>query len=477
MNAFDRARKIADTVLYEGYVLYPYRASARKNRLRWQFGVLAPREWSEAGGPEEWASQTEMLLEAENGVWMAGKLRFLHVRRRSIEGAVDESGREFRPVDSLEVDGALYLSWEEGVEREVDFSAPVARMDWDERYVPFSFPAETTTEPIVGASGGVAGRIVREQLPIEGRIRFRAEPEQAPVSLWRLAVRIENTTPWPEAEAPREHALRGFLVGVHTLLRVDAGGFLSLTDPPEWAREPASQCRNERTWPVLVGEPGERSTVLCSPIILEDHPRIAPESPADMYDGTEIDEILTLRTMALTEDEKREARATDERAAALIDRVDSMPKEVLDRLHGAVRHLREVTAGAAEPGLVAPDSRTGRAGDESLAPWWDPGADESVSPETDSIEIDGIPVSRGCRVTLRPSRANRRTDAQDMFLEGRVGRVQAVLFDVDGQSYVAVTVEDDPAAELQESHGRYLYFGPEEVEPIPSAKGVPEETS
>ena len=78
-------------------------------------------------------------------------------------------------------------------------------------------------------------------------------------------------------------------------------------------------------------------------LFLYDYPQIAPESPGDLYDATEIDEILTLRTMTLTDEEKREARATDPRAAAIIDRVDDMPPEILDRLHGAVRYLRAAT--------------------------------------------------------------------------------------------------------------------------------------
>ena len=77
--------------------------------------------------------------------------------------------------------------------------------------------------------------------------------------------------------------------------------------------------------------------MLSSPIILYDHPELAPESPGELYDGTEIDEILTLRTMALSDDEKAEARATDPRAAALLDRVDSMDPQVLARLHGTLR--------------------------------------------------------------------------------------------------------------------------------------------
>ena len=118
---FDRARKIADAVLYEGYVLYPYRASARKNQIRWQFGVLAPREWSEAGGCEQWWAQTECLVEAASQCRLIGRVRFLQIRRRCIEEAVDGEAEPFRAVASLEIDGKLWTSWEEGIERQIDF--------------------------------------------------------------------------------------------------------------------------------------------------------------------------------------------------------------------------------------------------------------------------------------------------------------------------------------------------------------------
>jgi hypothetical protein len=190
--------------------------------------------------------------------------------------------------------------------------------------------------------------------------------------------------------------------------------------------------------------------MLSSPIILYDHPTIAPESPGDLFDATEIDEILTLRTMALTEAEKREARATDERAAAIIDRVDSMPPELLERLHGAVRYLKGVE------GKPVDD-------EPELVPWWDPGADRTVSPETDGVVVAGVTVAKGSRVCLRPGQ--RRADAQDMFLAGRLATVEAVFLDVDGNRHLAVTLDEDPAADLQRWHGRYLYFSPDEVEP------------
>ena len=213
---------------------------------------------------------------------------------------------------------------------------------------------------------------------------------------------------------------------------------------------------------MLIGEEGRRDAMLSSPIILYDHPTIAPESPGDLFDATEIDEILTLRTMALTEDEKREARATDERAAAIIDRVDNMPPELLERLHGAVRYLQGVEggsgAGAPREGsrrTASPPSwcrggtrgRTGRCRRRPTGWWW-----------------PGSRWPRGAGCGCGPGQ--RRADAQDMFLAGREATVEAVFLDVDGNRHLAVTLDEDPAADLQRWHGRYLYFSPDEVEPL-----------
>jgi hypothetical protein len=442
--SFERARQVADAVLYEGYVLYPYRASARKNQIRWQFGVLAPRAWCEAGGCESWSMQTECLVEREMGAQpkVAGRVRFLQVLQRSVERAVDPLGAAFLRVEEMEVDGRLSTAWDEGVEREVDFelAEPLYAGRCDERIIPFEFPGGQQLEAIPGSSGTLAGRFVRERRPIAGLLRVTVLPLGAPDRLVKIQVAIENVTPSAAEAASREEALRSSFVGVHTLLSVERGKFVSLLDPPEWASLAVKSCSNVRTWPVLIGTQGEQNILLSSPIILYDYPAIAAESPGDFYDGTEIDEILTLRTLALTDDEKREARATDERAAAIIDRVDAMPPEMFEKLHGALRHARE-----------AP-------------PWWDPASDASVSPETDSIEIKGVAISKGSRVRLCPGQ--RRTDAQDMFLSNRIATVQGVFFDVDNKNYLAVSLQDDPNAELFQSHARYLYFYPDEVEPL-----------
>ncbi len=199
-----------------------------------------------------------------------------------------------------------------------------------------------------------------------------------------------------------------------------------------------------------MGEVGSDDVVLSSPIILYDHPEVAPESPGDLFDATEIDEILALRVLTLTDEERAEARGTDPRAAAIVDRVDDMPPELWARLHGAVRSL--------QPANVAPDLD-----EPEVRPWWDPGVDSEVDPWTDRMVIAGVDVGKGTKVRLRPSR---RADAHDLFLADQLATVVGIFRDVDGNEHVAVTVDDDPATEYLDWQGRYLYFHPEEVEPI-----------
>jgi hypothetical protein len=245
--------------------------------------------------------------------------------------------------------------------------------------------------------------------------------------------------------------LRRSLISAHTLLAVTAGGFLSATDPPEWARAATGALDNRHSWPVLAGPAGRSDLLLATPIILADHPQLAPESPTDLFDGTEIDEILSLRTLVLTDEEKAEVRATDPRAAAVVDAVDAMPPEMWERLHGAIRTLRPACPGPTVDPVFGTD-----------VPWWDPGADASVDPETDAVLVGGTPVARGSRVLLRPRPGG---DVQDMFLAGLPATVHAVLQDVDGDVHLAVSVDGDPAADLQIAHGRFRYFHPDEVEP------------
>ncbi|WP_432041214.1 hypothetical protein [Streptomyces cadmiisoli] len=464
------ARQVADAVLFEGYVLYPYRASAAKNRLRWQFGVLVPPAWTPVAEEHDF-QHTELLMEPRQGATLAVEVRFLHSRRRTVQRTRPDGG--FETVAELRLEDRVLVPWDEGHEETVRFTVPVAELADTGVVMPFERPAADTTEAVTDDAGQVVGRLVLRREEIRGAVRLSTSELDGPYRTQRLTVVVENTSDWsPDESADRDAALPRSLVASHTLLCLDGGGFLSMTDPPEWAAGATAACRNLHTWPVLAGEPGRRDLVLSSPIILEDHPAIAPESPGALYDSTEIDEILTLRTAALTDEEKREAKGTDPRAAAVIDLADSMPPEILERLHGAVRGLREVVApnAPAVPGTPAA-APPGAPGDpftgvtRPATPWWDPGADASVDPAHDHVQVGGHAVRAGSRVVLRPRL--RHTDAQDLFLHGRNALVEAVLQDVDGGVHIAVTVDDDPGADLRREQGRFLYFQPDEVEPLP----------
>ena len=79
------------------------------------------------------------------------------------------------------------------------------------------------------------------------------------------------------------------------------------------------------------------------------------------------------------------------------------------------------------------------------------------------MHVGGVELAQGSTVRLHPSG---QADAQDMFLDGRCGTVTGVFADVDGGVHLAVTLDDDPAARELMWQGRYLYFRPDEVEPM-----------
>ena len=462
LDVFADARAVADAVLLEGYVLYPYRASAAKNRMRWQFGVLVPADYAAEHGEHD-GTRTECLIDARNGDLLQVELRFLRVVERTVERTVESgTGHDFVRVDRLRVGETVHVPWAEGAIASLTLGLPLS----DVLAAPVERVEELPSTRTIEVLSPPIGRLVRETRALRFRLALGAVRLPGPYGVVRLRIDVQNLTEPPGEVENRAEALRSSLVAAHVLLGLSHGHFLSLAGPPQWARPAVQSGINSHTWPVLVGEDGadRARVVLSSPIILDDHPRIAPESTHVLYDSTEIDEILTLRTMTLTDEEKREARGTDPRAAAVIDAIDDMSPDLLDRLHGAIRSLHAVptirTPGS-ELDAVAP------AAEPPFVPWWDPGTDDTVDPEHDTVDVDGVPVSRGSRVRMRPG--VRGADAQDLFLDGLPATVQAVLHDVDGDVHIAVSVDGDPLADIQTAIGRYRYFRPDELEPMPQS--------
>jgi len=302
-----RVEEIANAVLYEGYLLYPYRASAVKNRQRWNFGILYPRAFAEAQkGADRWNTQTECLvkpLAPDAGLHITA--RFLHLIERN--------------------DG-----WQEAAERNVAIrelrlsaiaSHPVRHT--------FAFPANRESD----------ARFVRTREAIEGAIDVQSE--HLANGSFKIRVEVSNTAVVETAKSSsRERVLMQSLASAHTILEVESAEFISLLDPPAEYREAAAACQNLGTYPVLAGDEGQRNVMLSSPIILYDYPQIAAESAGALFDGTEIDEILTLRIITLSDEEKLEMARGDERARQILERTEAMPPEQLMKMHGALRSLR-----------------------------------------------------------------------------------------------------------------------------------------
>lgn len=361
--------KIANAVLYEGYILYPYRASSVKNRQRWNFGTLAPGEFM----------QTECLVVGTPESVLDVRVRFLQMTERA--GQV----------------------WNEAIDRAMPCcDLPLGRLE--HKHV-FAFDPE-----------------------IEGIVETTASPVRD--GLFRVNVRITNRN--PIADGSRETILLRSLVSTHTILSVRQGEFISLLDPPEAYGADAAQCQNLGTWPVLAGEAGSKDTLLSSPIILYDYPQIAPESGGDYYDGTEMDEMLALRVLTLTDEEKREMRTGDDRARRILERTETMPNDHMLKLHGVVRGMRPVE-------------------------------EERAAPE--SIRVFGVEVKKGVRVRLWPKKGG---DIFDMALEGMVAIIDTVEQDFEDRVHLAVILEDDPGKDLGalRQPGHRFFFSPEEIEPL-----------
>jgi hypothetical protein len=374
--SFAEATAIADAILYEGYMLYPYRRSALKNRAGWTFGVVPPR--INARPPS--TLRFECLVVERAATKVTATLRFLR--------PLSAGDQQAMPCETA---------------------------------VPPSSLAELRARAVVTpfAIGSADDRV-------DGQIELAALEAAAGVT--KLTVTVTNLTP---ASAHRERAQTRSLVSTHVLLGLDGGEFVPLRDPPPSLAAAGAACRHEGLWPILVGDPARRDLMIGSPIILEDYPQIAPESPTSLFDGTEIDEILTLRILTLGDDERDEIAGGDPRVSALLARTDALGPAELAQLHGTMRTAE----------LAAPPPRTLRAG--------------------------GHELGAGDRVRLRPTR---RSDVMDIVLRGQIATIVSVEQDVDDRSYFAVTIDEDPGQDLgaQGKPGHRFFFGPDEVEPLPA---------
>jgi hypothetical protein len=306
---FDSVEKIAAAILYEGYILYPYRPTAIKNRQRWNFGTLYPRVYAQAQHPEEpYRLVAECLVVADAQASLDVRLRFLQLvrQRQGLPPLTDPS-----------------LAWDEAMER----TSEHANLRISELIAsPLSLRATTDGDLQIDLT-------ISAHVLSGGACKLRLE--------------VQNTTTLSSgAEAKRDEALPSSFVSAHLLLGIAGGEFVSLLDPAEAYRESAASCTNQGVFPVLAGEEPDRSVMFCSPIILYDYPKIAPESEGDFFDGTEMDEMLTLRVLTLTDAEKLEMQNGDPRARRILERTEALTSDAMLKAHGVIRSLRDIRGDA-----------------------------------------------------------------------------------------------------------------------------------
>jgi hydrogenase maturation protease len=437
--------KVVNAVLYEGYILYPYRASSKKNRERFTFGRVYPEDYSVAQhGAEPCLMQTECLVRNESkDALVAISVRFLHPMAREVgilSAPLDEmpvvGSPDFEVVPDFRVGEQLYQTWQEVVEQKVELPAFLLREAWQTSHE-FAFPAAGTLEPIRGEDGKICALLVRRQEAVRGVIEVVAQPIDDTV--FKITVRILNRTPVSPDELDNQSAIimRTF-TSTHTILHAQGGEWFSLTDPPAAYAETTAACKNLHTWPVLVGDQSknERDGMLSSPIILYDYPQIAPESPGDLFDGLEIDEILTLRVMAMSDAEKIEMRQVDDQARKILERMEGLPPYHLLKMHGVMRSVR-----ASHEDFFNPRIRL------------------------ESATVGGVQVQAGDRVRIHPKK---RADVMDLALAGKIALIEAVEQDVEGGVQLALVLEDDPGRDLgmMRQPGHRFFYATDEVEPL-----------
>jgi hypothetical protein len=435
--------QIVNAVLYEGYILYPYRPSSKKNRReRFTFGRVYPKDYSDwQRGAEPCLSQTECLLQsAGDSPFLEVTVRFLQPMWREAGYLTNGAEDSFQVVSELTADGSLYQTWQEAIEREVTVALALDSSKSKCLDHTFSFRSGRVLEPLAIESGLTRAALLRRHENMQGCVEIKADPLGD--DIFKITVQVHNLTPIRQTRCEDQDAviMRTF-ASTHTILRATGGNFISLMDPPGEFGKFAEKCKNIGTWPVLVGDESqsERDTMLSSPIILYDYPQIAPESGGDFFDGTEIDEILTLRVLTMTDSEKLEMRRVDEQARRLLERTEAAGAADFMRMHGTMRNLKA---------------------DEEF---FNPGK------PLESVMAGNRELRLGSAVRIHPKK---RADAMDLMLDGKTAVIEAIEQDAEGCIHLALVVDADPGKDLGMARqpGHRFFYTLDEVEPLEEAR-------
>jgi hypothetical protein len=268
--------QLVDTLLYEGYALFPYTPGATKNATPTPFGIVYPPACAVGTKARHDRVRIQVVAEASEGATFTGTVRFLQ-----------GSGPRH-----------------EATPRRLDLPAtPVG----ESAVLPFEFD-------------GLQGRARLSATRLEG-------------GAVRVALCVHNTTAVPEG-LERAEALGHSLLSTHVTAHVDGGRFVSPLDRGGPHAAAVAECEQVNTWPVLASDADD--AVLGAAIMLPDHPQLAPESRGSLFDSTEIEEALLLHVLALSDDEREQAAQQDPAVRAMLARAAAATPEDVMALHGRV---------------------------------------------------------------------------------------------------------------------------------------------
>ncbi|MBA2522738.1 MAG: hypothetical protein H0V25_05340 [Solirubrobacterales bacterium] len=434
----EAAERLAQSMLYEGYALYPYTPEATKNATPTPFGIAYPQAYATRQPAAFDHVQVEVVVQAPDEAEIEAAAVFLQTTGPRHTAA--ERRETLEPVRL----GSLLQD-------------PLAR----------SFVHEPGPE-----EGAVTGEATQADTDVlSGNVSMSAE--RVAEGLARVRMRVENTTPLPAEEAEameRGAALRRSLLSCHAMLGVSGGRFISPLENEGPAGEAVQACENVNTWPVLAAP--DDDAVVGAAYMLPDHPQIAPASKGNLFDNTEIEEALLLHVHVLSDSEREAINKGDPAVREMVERAEATTPEDIFALHGVMAPT------PTDPSITSVPPDPSLADGIEFPEWTEPGAIPEAPPQADAprqapppgpadtageedVVVDGKAFKRGAKVVLRPGTDG---DPYDKMMDGRSATIQRIYLDYDGKAYLGVTIDDDPMAEILNESGRYLFFFADEVE-------------
>lgn len=319
------------TLLYEGYSLFPYHRSAIKNQKPIPFGVVYPHDYHSCNEHAHAEMVTDCIVDGNKNSEININVRFLHLIKTEIFSKEKEN---FVPVYELNLNGELYQSGWQTIERKISkgnltITSPTKEMET----LPFNFENEFESILLKNENGEITGKKITSILPVEGAVVIKAIPMENMGNAFRIIVFINNNTPVINAQnISRDEIFRQSFLSTNTILNVENGEFISLQNPGEKWKDLIDECKNKDTWPILID--GSNTTLLSSPIIVYDYPKINPKSKGDLFDSLEIEEALMLHFSVMSDEEKEKIAQSDEKLRSMLNKVSQVTPDEIISLHG-----------------------------------------------------------------------------------------------------------------------------------------------